>query len=78
MESLKERSLTQKSCFTCTHVKTCAAYRAFAGALEQLKVNYEFIEQAPFPAESLARVCLEYTQSKIFKIKQIQTSTKQL
>lgn len=73
MESLKEGSLVQKSCLTCIHVKTCAAYRAFAAALEQLKVNYEFIEQAPFPAESLARVCSEYTPtSKIFKIEQIQ------
>lgn len=57
------------SCKACIHVKTCAAYRAFAGALEQLKLNYEFLEDAPFSADILAIKCKEYTPpSKIFKM----------
>ena len=49
-----------KACSKCIHVKTCGAFEAFSSVLQEMEQKYEFVKK-PFPAESLAVTCTEYT-----------------
>lgn len=48
------------SCSKCIHAKTCGAFEAFSGVLNEMEKKYDFIKK-PFSAESLAVGCSEFS-----------------